>query len=102
MVWLSAETCGGNDESNADGNEDTGNDNAAAALEGSVVIDGSGTVYPLMSKMAENYMGMKKKMFRLKLVVLEQVQDSESFWWIKTEQISMMLLVRLRMRKNRS
>ncbi len=26
------------------------------ALEGSVVIDGSGTVYPFMSKMAENYM----------------------------------------------
>ncbi len=29
---------------------------AAAALEGSVVIDGSGTVYPLMAKIAEEYM----------------------------------------------
>ena len=27
-----------------------------AALEGSVVVDGSGTVYPFMAKMAENYM----------------------------------------------
>lgn len=36
----------GNDEANGDGNGNTG----------SVVIDGSGTVYPFMSKMAENYM----------------------------------------------
>lgn len=36
----------GNDKANGDGDGNTG----------SVVIDGSGTVYPFMSKMAENYM----------------------------------------------
>ncbi|WP_428909123.1 PstS family phosphate ABC transporter substrate-binding protein [Niallia sp. Krafla_26] len=57
-----AAACGGNDDSagNADGNDDAGNDNAGteetAELEGSVVVDGSGTVFPFMSKMAENYM----------------------------------------------
>lgn len=29
-------------------------------LEGSIVIDGSGTVYPFMAKMAENYMGKQE------------------------------------------
>ncbi|WP_174734115.1 PstS family phosphate ABC transporter substrate-binding protein [Mesobacillus harenae] len=43
MVFTSA--CGGN-EGGGNGSE----------LEGSVVIDGSGTVYPFMAKMAENYM----------------------------------------------
>ncbi|MFC5590750.1 PstS family phosphate ABC transporter substrate-binding protein [Sporosarcina soli] len=37
-------------EANGDANDE------AAALEGSVVIDGSGTVYPLMAKIAEEYM----------------------------------------------
>lgn len=36
-------------ESNTESDEST-------SLEGSVVIDGSGTVYPLMAKLAENYM----------------------------------------------
>ncbi|WP_318616096.1 PstS family phosphate ABC transporter substrate-binding protein [Sporosarcina sp. YIM B06819] len=36
--------------------EDKGNAKAAANLEGSVTIDGSGTVYPLMAKIAEEYM----------------------------------------------
>lgn len=43
----------GNDESSAEaknGNKDK------TELEGSVMIDGSGTVYPFMAKMAENYM----------------------------------------------
>ncbi|RLL42731.1 PstS family phosphate ABC transporter substrate-binding protein [Oceanobacillus piezotolerans] len=59
--------CGsGADEENTDeteGTEDTsgeeaGEENAEASeeLEGSVVIDGSGTVYPLMSRLAEEYM----------------------------------------------
>ncbi|CAM3924562.1 PstS family phosphate ABC transporter substrate-binding protein [Mesobacillus thioparans] len=39
--------CGGGDNGNGNGEE----------LDGSVVIDGSGTVYPLMARMAENYMG---------------------------------------------
>lgn len=43
MAVLAA--CGGEDKK--------GN---AGTLEGSVVIDGSGTVYPFMAKMAENYM----------------------------------------------
>jgi len=45
MVFAAA--CGGGDNEGKNGEE----------LEGSVVIDGSGTVYPFMAKMAENYMG---------------------------------------------
>ncbi|WP_318508402.1 PstS family phosphate ABC transporter substrate-binding protein [Bacillus sp. T3] len=50
MVFTAA--CGGAEESKSDEN----NKDAKAELEGSVVIDGSGTVYPFMAKMAENYM----------------------------------------------
>jgi len=39
---------------NADSNEETTEENAD--IEGSVVIDGSGTVYPLMARIAEEYM----------------------------------------------
>lgn len=35
---------------------DHSNSSGATELEGSVTIDGSGTVYPFMAKMAENYM----------------------------------------------
>lgn len=52
-----AVACGGGEDA---GNNDTTNNetgtNEAKALEGRVVIDGSGTVYPFMAKMAENYM----------------------------------------------
>ncbi|MFD2043517.1 PstS family phosphate ABC transporter substrate-binding protein [Ornithinibacillus salinisoli] len=55
------------EESNGDGDEteDTSSENndtneeennSSDELEGSVVIDGSGTVYPLMSRLAEEYM----------------------------------------------
>ncbi|RDU35384.1 phosphate ABC transporter phosphate-binding protein [Neobacillus piezotolerans] len=44
-VMVVAAACGGDSKDNADG------------LEGSVVIDGSGTVFPFMAKMGENYMG---------------------------------------------
>ncbi len=37
-------------------NKGNANEGAAADLEGSVTIDGSGTVYPLMAKIAEEYM----------------------------------------------
>lgn len=47
-VMVFAAACGGGD-SNEGGNGEE--------LEGSVVIDGSGTVYPFMARMAENYMG---------------------------------------------
>ncbi|MEH7885495.1 PstS family phosphate ABC transporter substrate-binding protein [Bacillus sp. JJ1609] len=46
-VMVFAAACGGGDNEGKNGEE----------LEGSVVIDGSGTVYPFMAKMAENYMG---------------------------------------------
>ncbi|MCT2537570.1 PstS family phosphate ABC transporter substrate-binding protein [Aquibacillus koreensis] len=53
----------GNENTNAEEPENTDSENAeegseeeASALEGSVVIDGSGTVYPFMAKMADNYM----------------------------------------------
>lgn len=55
--------CGSDNEEDGQANtdaEETGNtdDNASesTSLEGSVVIDGSGTVYPLMAKIAEEYM----------------------------------------------
>lgn len=44
---MTVAACGGGNDENGKGEE----------LEGSVVIDGSGTVYPFMSRMAENYMG---------------------------------------------
>lgn len=47
VVTLFATACGGKESSNSAKDAD---------LEGSVVIDGSGTVYPFMAKMAENYM----------------------------------------------
>ncbi|MCM3571891.1 PstS family phosphate ABC transporter substrate-binding protein [Mesobacillus subterraneus] len=46
-VMVFATACGGGDNEGGNGEE----------LEGSVVIDGSGTVYPFMARMAENYMG---------------------------------------------
>lgn len=54
MVVFTA-ACGTNTE---DTNEQTGNEAAegGAELEGSVVVDGSGTVFPFMARMAENYM----------------------------------------------
>lgn len=45
-------------ESNAE--TTTGSKETESKLEGSVVIDGSGTVYPFMAKMAENYMGKQE------------------------------------------
>lgn len=51
----STETSGeSNEEETSENNEEENTD--SEELEGSVVIDGSGTVYPLMSKMAEEYM----------------------------------------------
>jgi phosphate transport system substrate-binding protein len=58
-VMMVIAACGGGNETEEDSAGDAGgNDNAkeTAELEGSVVIDGSGTVYPFMAKMAENYM----------------------------------------------
>ncbi|GAB3048995.1 PstS family phosphate ABC transporter substrate-binding protein [Virgibacillus ainsalahensis] len=63
--------CGGSDAEETASEETTSGDNAETSsseensessdgeseeLEGSVVIDGSGTVYPLMSRLAEEYM----------------------------------------------
>ncbi|MBG9590345.1 PstS family phosphate ABC transporter substrate-binding protein [Cytobacillus firmus] len=45
--------CGGGDTNEGA----SGNGENSEELEGSVVIDGSGTVYPFMARMAENYMG---------------------------------------------
>ncbi|KHF40910.1 PstS family phosphate ABC transporter substrate-binding protein [Halalkalibacter okhensis] len=65
-VMFVAAACGsGNEETTTESNEQTaseqteGNETteeATADLEGSVVVDGSGTVYPLMSVVAEEYM----------------------------------------------
>lgn len=51
--------CGNSKDDNKSGDNASGNNNdegASEELEGSVVIDGSGTVYPLMSRLAEEYM----------------------------------------------
>jgi phosphate transport system substrate-binding protein len=53
--------CGADPKANSDeqskGNEEEPKDNSnSEELEGSVVIDGSGTVYPLMARIAEEYM----------------------------------------------
>ncbi|MGP4070981.1 PstS family phosphate ABC transporter substrate-binding protein [Piscibacillus sp. B03] len=45
---------GDSNEENTENSEEESSD--SQELEGSVVIDGSGTVYPLMAKMAEEYM----------------------------------------------
>lgn len=45
--------CGGGEDNATEGTEGT---SETAELEGSVVIDGSGTVYPFMVEMAEQYM----------------------------------------------
>jgi phosphate transport system substrate-binding protein len=48
---------GDNGSDDASESTDNGNEeNASEELEGSVVIDGSGTVFPLMAKLSENYM----------------------------------------------
>lgn len=41
--------------------EEEGEGEATSELEGSVVIDGSGTVYPLMSRLAEEYMATEQE-----------------------------------------
>ncbi|WP_121614440.1 PstS family phosphate ABC transporter substrate-binding protein [Mesobacillus foraminis] len=51
MVFGAACSGGENSNETASGNNDSQNQ-----LEGNVIIDGSGTVYPFMAKMAENYM----------------------------------------------
>src|SRR3954451_12235213 len=52
-----AAACGGAKEETKDNAEGTDTTTEkTAALEGSVVVDGSGTVYPFMAQMAENYM----------------------------------------------
>lgn len=66
MLALIVAACGseGNEnnaskENNASQNNEQNQENtddATSDLEGSVVIDGSGTVYPLMAKLAEEYM----------------------------------------------
>lgn len=55
-----AVACGGGEDAGNNGTANNGTadngTNEEASLEGRVVIDGSGTVYPFMAKMAENYM----------------------------------------------
>ncbi|WP_458412483.1 PstS family phosphate ABC transporter substrate-binding protein [Schinkia sp. CFF1] len=47
-----ATACGGSGQTNTDKAKDGG----TAELEGDVIVDGSGTVYPLMARLAEEYM----------------------------------------------
>jgi len=61
----------------------------APALEGAVIIDGSGTVYPLMANIAEDYM--------VKLVAQVRRQALKNSFQVK--RISLMHQERLRIRK---
>ncbi|WP_078545638.1 PstS family phosphate ABC transporter substrate-binding protein [Litchfieldia alkalitelluris] len=65
MMVVFAAACGTSEETTntneSTGSETTGSSNnedseERVELEGSVVVDGSGTVFPLMAKLAENYM----------------------------------------------
>ena len=56
VMMVIAACGGGNEKEEESAGNAGGNDNKTAELEGSVVIDGSGTVYPFMAQMAENYM----------------------------------------------
>lgn len=57
-VVVTACGSGSKDEEDSEAKDEntTSENEAATDLEGSVVIDGSGTVYPLMSRLAEEYM----------------------------------------------
>ncbi|HSR03525.1 MAG TPA: PstS family phosphate ABC transporter substrate-binding protein [Proteiniclasticum sp.] len=44
------------EETPTDNGEEPGTETPSEELEGSVIVDGSGTVYPLMANIAENYM----------------------------------------------
>jgi len=48
--------CGGSDEEDTGTEDGASGDSESTELEGNVAIDGSGTVYPLMSRLAEEYM----------------------------------------------
>ena len=48
--------CGTDSDASSENNESKNENGEATELEGSVVIDGSGTVYPLMARVAEEYM----------------------------------------------
>ena len=56
LVACGGETDEGNTEETDNSSGETEGSDDAAELEGSVVIDGSGTVYPLMQRIAEEYM----------------------------------------------
>jgi len=57
ILVIFAAACGNGASTEEESNTGSGDSNEEeTALEGSVVIDGSGTVYPFMAKMAENYM----------------------------------------------
>lgn len=56
ILVVFAAACGGGETKETNAGDGNGEATEETALEGSVVIDGSGTVYPFMAKMAENYM----------------------------------------------
>lgn len=59
MFVLSVAACGGNDTDSPENAENGGNAEKGN-LEGAVIVDGSGTVYPLMARIAEEYMVTKQ------------------------------------------
>ncbi|SCY40692.1 PstS family phosphate ABC transporter substrate-binding protein [Alkaliphilus peptidifermentans] len=62
ILALSAVACGGNEEQTTTGNsEQQGQqEEQTTKLQGAVIVDGSGTVYPLMAHIAEEYMTTKE------------------------------------------
>lgn len=63
-LMVFAVACGGSKDSGNQQNQpagtDSSNEPAAVKLDGRVIIDGSGTVYPLMARIAEEYMTTKQ------------------------------------------
>ncbi len=55
-LMISAVACGSNTNAPVDGEKDKEVEEVVEALEGAVIVDGSGTVYPLMAHIAEEYM----------------------------------------------
>ena len=55
VMMFALTACGSNEEATTEAAA-AGETTAAVELEGAVIVDGSGTVYPLMAHIAENYM----------------------------------------------
>lgn len=56
LITIALAACGGSDDAESASGDSGSSSDGGTELEGNVTIDGSGTVYPLMARMAEEYM----------------------------------------------